>query len=187
MNKKPMKNNISLQDVALELEQIAAKLRHGQFPFAGQELLVGEGIDFKQKQRLEGGMIKYEVVMRIPLAVDQHENSKTAGGERSRPLVKEKRTYQDKQLKKKINSLWKTIVNDVKGENKPSSQLVTELTANCQLYSDSAPALWREVWEECANLMVEASNLAVTGDFTKSQKAIEQTKQLKKDGHKKYK
>jgi hypothetical protein len=186
--KKNEKNYLTANDVASELELIASKLRKGKFSFAGQDLTIKDVIDFKQKQRLDGGMIRYEISLRLPTIASSCFNLEKSSGENfSQRESFSKRSYQDKLLKKKINNIWKGIVNNIKERTVLSAGSVTELKENCKLYGETAPAQWQKMWQECAELMYDSCSLAVEGKYDHAEKLIEKIKQYKKNAHKKFK
>ncbi len=183
-----MHTSLSVANVADELEQIAADLRSGSFAFSGVDLSVGGEVDFKKKQRLEGGSIKYEISLRIPLSSeDSNGNAAMPAETQTKKKAKKQRTNQDKQLKKKIAAQWKTLVNDINDKSAPDQALLAEFKNNCEQYRQGAPAQWEPFWKKCAATMAQAAAHAVNGDFIQAKECVEQAQQQKKAGHKKFK
>ncbi len=180
MKKEKAKTSFSTTHVADELERIAVDLRAGKFAFTGVELSVGGRVDFKKKQRLEGGLIKYEIAMRIPLVSTESED--VGAGK-----MQKQRTNQDKQLKKKIAAQWKILSRDIKNNSIPDGQLLVEFKENCESYGQWAPPLWRPLWQKCANTMMQAVELALSGSFDQAMEFVDLAHQYKKNGHKNYK
>lgn len=188
MASKKVQTSLSMVNVAEELEQIAADLRAGKFAFPGVDLSVGGQIDFKKKQRLEGGVIKYEIAMRIPLSSEDAENATAKQSEiKSKKITKKKRTNQDKQLKKKITSQWKSMVSDINDKLIPDRTLLAEFKENCEQYSQGAAAEWRPLWQKCVKTMIQAVELARDGSFDQAKERVDLAHQYKKSGHKKFK
>lgn len=186
-----------LKTIAGELETLANDLKQQQITLGSSCVDVGDPLFFKTKQKLKNGKVYYTLSFQVPLVGDHEKKGQEDEQEPDSPPSQKKLSKiphrmegqhpSGKALKKEISRLWKDFGKHLAEGSAPPESLAKNLIKKCNDYCQFTDHAWHDKWLDCVNILKEAVDSAISGNFEKAQALHDEVNRSTKSCHKAFK
>ncbi len=173
---------VSREELAAELEALAAQIRQERFEFQEMEFSFYPGAALEKRLSMKDGRLQLDVCISIRAASTLQDSGSKASGPFRGSVP-----FSRKKLKKPLAAAWKALKRDLEGGGAVEPGMVHEFSSLMERYGRAADDAWLEEWKRCEDLALECVKAAEAGDRQKALELAREVDALTKQCHKKFK